>query len=173
MSFRDFVEKNGSNMGESRTSLAFHAMKYARHLGLPNICSISSNVFTHGDLFFDPADSFNSRFFNDPKSIVQIAPAVAERTGYVHNSGWFDREKEDGLLSMLGVCVHAWLIFSVNPRIYGLTGHQVGLTNLGCGYYDVWDTAQNYPNQTLNERQVWDLSLSHMYGDRPVAITFS
>lgn len=160
-------------MNDSNTTLAFAAIKYANHLNLPNVCSISSNVFTHGDLIFDPAEIFNQRYYNDPKSIVQIAPSVATRTGYSHKDAWFDGDRKVDLLYMLDLSVHAWLIFSVNPRIYGLSGHQVALTNQGDGYYDVWDTTLNYPNASMNREQVWDMCLGHMYGKRPVAITFS
>jgi len=160
-------------MSDLNTTLAFAAMKYAKQLRLPNICSISSNVFTHGDLIFDPAEPFNQRYYNDPKSIVQIAPSVANRSGHRHNDAWFDGDRKSALLDMLGLSVHAWLLFSVNPRIYGLSGHQVALTNQGGGYYDVWDTTLNYPNASMNREQVWDMCLGHMYGDRPIAITFN
>ena len=111
MSFSEFVEAQGKSMSDSRVTLSFVAMKYAKHLRLPNVCTISSNVFTHGDLIFDPAEKFNQRFYSDPKSIVQIVPAVAERSGYRHTSSWFDRNREGDLMAMLGQCVHAWLIF--------------------------------------------------------------
>jgi len=174
MSFRDFVENSGRNMGESRTSLAFVAMNYAKHLRLPNVCSISSNVFTHGDLVFDPGSSINARFYNDPNNILQIVPSVAKRTGFVDRSGWFDSSKEDALLGMLATSVHAWILFSLNPHQYGRNSyHQVGLTNQGRGYFDVWDTARSYPNEVMNEKQVWAMCQQYLYGDKPVAITFS
>lgn len=173
MDFESYVHSMGKDpQSAAPATLAQWGVGYAKKIGLPNVCSLSSSIFTHGLPSYDPGVEFNRRYYSAPIDVATIAPYIAQSNGQEHKPYWFTKEDEVNVIQILNHAVVSWLLFSVNPYKYGgMNGHMVGVRTKGDDY-EIWDTTLRKPHGTVNNSGLWKMCVSHMYGQNPMILTF-